>query len=219
MKKTAALPVILLFFCIGALAQKQYRGTYSSVEKIPLDGLIAQLDSGTTDPMLKLLGKSAKIKLLESAIGDTIEQRISFVADDTSALVSMKVTKHSPQIQFSGDEIKQYLRRNKWYQYRSKSNAFEGNSVITPLAYEFTGRKKKILGYLCHEAVGKDEKNKTHVLWICKTLPYTITPWPLTGKRLGAVLEFSDGLRIVKLTSLKQAPGKQRIKPLQKIKE
>ncbi|HEY0059419.1 MAG TPA: hypothetical protein VGB56_09795 [Flavisolibacter sp.] len=219
MKKTAALPVILLFFCIGALAQKQYKGTYSSVEKIPLDGLVAQLDSGTTDPMLRLLGKSAKIKLLEEAIDNRIEQRISFIADDTSALVSMKVTKHSPQLQLSGNEMKQYLRRNKWYQYRQKSNAYEGNSEIKPLAYEFTGRKKKILGYVCHEAVGKGEKNKGHVLWICKTLPYTITPWPLTDKHLGAVLEFSDGLRMVKLTSLKQVSRKQRIKPLQKIRE
>jgi GLPGLI family protein len=219
MKKTAALQVILLFFCIGALAQKQYRGTYSCVEKIPLDGLVAQLDSGTNDPMLKLLGKSAKVKLLESALGNTIEQRISFIADDTSAMVSMKVTKHSPQIRLSREEMKQYLRRNKWYQYRTKSNAFEGSSDIKPLAYKFTGRKKKILGYVCHEAVGQDEKNKEHVLWICRNLPYTITPWPLTDKRMGAVLQFSDGVRMVKLTSLKQSSRKQRIKPLQKIKE
>jgi hypothetical protein len=219
MKKTVALSVILLFFCISALAQKQYRGTYSSVEKIPLDALVAQLDSGTTDPLLKLLGKSAKVKLLESAIDNKIERRFSFIADDTSALVSIKVTKHSPQIQLSGEDTKQYLRRNKWYHYRVKSNAYEGSSETKPLAYEFTGRKKKILGYLCHEAVGKGEANKTHVLWICKSLPYTITPWPLTDKRLGAVLEFSDELRMIKLTSLKQASAKQRIKPVQKIKE
>lgn len=219
MKKIAALPVAFLFFCISALAQKQYQGTYTSVEKIPLDGLVAQLDSGTQDPMLRLLGKSAKVKLLESAIDNKIEQRISFIANDTSAMVSRKVTKHSPQIQLSGEDVKLYLRRNKWYQYRQKSNAFEGSNEIKPMAYEFTGRKKKILGFVCHEAIGKDEKNKGHVLWICKSLPYTITPWPLTEKQLGAVLEFSDGLRTVKLTSLKQTSGKQRIKPLQKIKE
>lgn len=213
-----ALSVIFLAFWIGAWAQKQYTGSYSSSEKFPLDGLVAHLDSSTKDPLLKFMSRSAKLKLLESAIDNKIETRIDFIADDTSVLVSMKVTKADPQIQFLKDNVKRYLKRKKWYLFQKKTNAFERITEVQILTCTFTGRKKKILGYTCHEALGKDESGE-YILWICKTLPYTITPWVLTDKHWGAIFQLSDSLRVVRLTSLKQSTQKKRIRPLQKIKE
>jgi hypothetical protein len=159
--------------------------------------------SGVKDSIMQLLSSSAFLEnMLKEQLGEEMVMYIHVRADSATAELEG----------YSGNKVKVNARKiyfnGKWVNAEGRTIANEQDSMLSDIDFLFTGNSKEIFGYTCHEVRSKDSLQKI-TLWVCKTLPSTISPGIKFKNMPWAIFEFINESKGTRTT----------LRSIQKIKE
>ena len=145
------------------------------------------------DSMLKELTSVGFLeKMLKQQLGEELVMYMHVRADSSTAELEGN----------GGSQIKVNLQKKyqngKWINAKKWTTDFDADTISLEIEFSFTGKSKQVLGYTCKEAVSKDSAQKI-TLWICETLPPSISPGIQFKNIRGAIFELvnkENGLRI-----------------------
>jgi len=185
---------ILLFISFISSAQTRYLAVYESkmhldVSNLEMPGkeLHFTMDSSKKsqqDSLSEIIDTSILRQAFEKIFEGTMTIYSRVVADSISA--TLEAYNGSSQINMRSDSL--FYENGKWSDRDKKKHE---DPAIWAEDFEYTGKKKQILGYTCEEAIAKDTSSKT-IVWICKQLPQTISPGITTKNLNHAVFEYSN---------------------------
>ena len=138
------------------------------------------------DSVLKVLSSPSFLeKMLKQQLGEEMVVYMHVRADSSYA----ELEGHGGiQIQ---TKMQRKYRDGKWINAKKWTTDFETDTAFLNTKFSFTGNSKQVLGYTCDEMKSSDTAQKI-TLWVCRTLPPTISPGIKYKNIHWAIFEFKN---------------------------